>query len=672
MKPSAQQWTVAACAVVVLAVVVRLAWVSDDAFITLRTVENWYAGHGPVWNVADRVQTYTHPLWMLLLAAARGVLGEAYSAALWLGFGCTAAAVVVLLRALGPARAVVAVTTVLLAARSFAEYSTGGLENALAHLLLALLMAPVLRGTAPRVLPTALLAGLLATTRYDLALLAGPLVLAALRARGWRRSWPLALLGGVPFAAWFLFAAWWYGSPFPITAYAKAFAHGVPAGDLLLQGLRYLGWLCLREPATIVTVAAGIGLGLGRPDLRCRAPAAGALLYVVYVVKVGGDFMAGRLLTPVLFVCAAIVGRWLGTCGPRAAAAVGAGALALLFATGVPAWLRSPAAERAALAAAPARLTNGVLDERSNYWPDLGLFSPTRSVPRPAVFTAVMQANGRERPMVMVWGQVGRFGYEAGPAVHLVDRWLCDPLLMRLPIAGDWRIGHFQRRVPDGWLQTVATGVNRLRDPDLAHYWDVLGAVIAPVPSPATGRLARLWSLWTGAETRAVGRYAEGAYRHPVRRAVALAELGAPPAPNTLWFDHAPAVTVGDGGVAVTLPEPARATTLRVSLQPPVRYRITLRRGDGAVGAFEVDANDPLRWRDGAAVLARYQPIRAQAPAFFDSIHGGPLLLGCCLGLQQVDVPVPDECGPFDAVWIDTVGDFPFAVAACGGVELLR
>ena len=38
------------------------AWVADDAFITLRTVDNLLAGYGPRWNVVERVQTYTHPL----------------------------------------------------------------------------------------------------------------------------------------------------------------------------------------------------------------------------------------------------------------------------------------------------------------------------------------------------------------------------------------------------------------------------------------------------------------------------------------------------------------------------------------------------------------------------------------------------------------------------------
>ena len=48
--------------------VVKDAWLSDDSFITLRTIDNVWHGYGLRWNPIERVQTYTHPLWMLLLS----------------------------------------------------------------------------------------------------------------------------------------------------------------------------------------------------------------------------------------------------------------------------------------------------------------------------------------------------------------------------------------------------------------------------------------------------------------------------------------------------------------------------------------------------------------------------------------------------------------------------
>ena len=52
-------------AVVVIAVL-RLAWIGDDALITLRTALNLTNGWGPGFNVTESVQAYTHPLWFLL------------------------------------------------------------------------------------------------------------------------------------------------------------------------------------------------------------------------------------------------------------------------------------------------------------------------------------------------------------------------------------------------------------------------------------------------------------------------------------------------------------------------------------------------------------------------------------------------------------------------------
>ena len=65
-------------------VLLRTAWVCDDAFISFRVVENAVAGHGLRWNIADRVQVFTHPLWMLLHIPLRTISGELYYTSLGL------------------------------------------------------------------------------------------------------------------------------------------------------------------------------------------------------------------------------------------------------------------------------------------------------------------------------------------------------------------------------------------------------------------------------------------------------------------------------------------------------------------------------------------------------------------------------------------------------------
>ena len=48
-------------------------WVADDAMIDFRIVENLLHGHGPVYNVGERVEVYSNPLWVVLLALVRPV-----------------------------------------------------------------------------------------------------------------------------------------------------------------------------------------------------------------------------------------------------------------------------------------------------------------------------------------------------------------------------------------------------------------------------------------------------------------------------------------------------------------------------------------------------------------------------------------------------------------------
>ncbi|MCX6552082.1 MAG: hypothetical protein NTY02_13965, partial [Acidobacteria bacterium] len=54
------------------------SWVGDDAYITFRVSDNLIHGYGLRWNVAERVQAYTNPLWMFVMAGGAAVTGEFY------------------------------------------------------------------------------------------------------------------------------------------------------------------------------------------------------------------------------------------------------------------------------------------------------------------------------------------------------------------------------------------------------------------------------------------------------------------------------------------------------------------------------------------------------------------------------------------------------------------
>jgi len=67
---------------------INTAWVAEDAFITFRSVDNMLAGYGPVWNIGERVQVYTHPLWYILLVIGNFIVHSPYYVALVLNYLC--------------------------------------------------------------------------------------------------------------------------------------------------------------------------------------------------------------------------------------------------------------------------------------------------------------------------------------------------------------------------------------------------------------------------------------------------------------------------------------------------------------------------------------------------------------------------------------------------------
>src|SRR3954466_11954627 len=69
--------------------VYRDAWVSDDAVITFRYVDNLLHGHGASFNPGDKVQGYTHPLWFLLLSVATVFTADEVYSAVYLGLALT-------------------------------------------------------------------------------------------------------------------------------------------------------------------------------------------------------------------------------------------------------------------------------------------------------------------------------------------------------------------------------------------------------------------------------------------------------------------------------------------------------------------------------------------------------------------------------------------------------
>src|SRR5258708_21969406 len=97
-------------------VMIKNAWLSDDSYITLRTVYNFIHGYGLTWNIDERVQTYTHPLWMFLLSGSYFFVRSVYFSCLLLSLGISTLAVFIFAFRLAPSPFVAVVGFAIIAA----------------------------------------------------------------------------------------------------------------------------------------------------------------------------------------------------------------------------------------------------------------------------------------------------------------------------------------------------------------------------------------------------------------------------------------------------------------------------------------------------------------------------------------------------------------------------
>jgi arabinofuranosyltransferase len=400
------------------------------------------------------------------------------------------------------------------------DYTSSGLEYPLSYCLLAFFYTRWfdVAGTpaASRDLRFfGFVAGLAFVNRIDSVLLyAAPLawlMLQSLRTDR-RRLVPLLASFAAPVGAWLLFATIYYGFPLPNTYYAKV-ATGIPSSLLYRQGLAYLFNSLAHDPVTLTSIGVACALVL-RAGSAARTAIASALLYVLYTVSVGGDFMSGRFFA-MPFLVAVITTVRLSAGLEYQPVAIGALVLYNLLTPLAPVKV-GPTYE----AGWPWRTQNGVRDEHghSHQGSNPLTAAPFRHLPDHTwVREGISFRSGPEK--VTVQGSIGAYGLFAGPDKHLVDRnALSDPLLARLPVSPrlyfEFYSGHFFRDIPDGYLQSLESGRNQIADPLLHAYYDRLGHVLHD-PLFSGARLRSIWYLNAGAGRKLAEEY-------ELRRPIAL------------------------------------------------------------------------------------------------------------------------------------------------------
>ncbi|PJZ69634.1 hypothetical protein CH373_09015 [Leptospira perolatii] len=471
-------------------------WLSEDSFITFRVLDNFWNGHGLRWNISERVQVFTHPLWMVILLSIYpsgflffGVL--ALSLALWLG---TSYNLLYFVFKRGEPRDTFLgflLLCMILSSRFFLDYSSSGLETPLSYFLLSYwwtVREKISRFQNPKhVIERGILSSLLLLTRYDLILWILPDWIRYFKSVFREKNIPkyeyyriflFSTIGFLPFFFWFFFSWIYFGSPFPNTYFAKTnISHSLL--EKIQSGLSLIKVSILWDPVLILPMFAyllisGIRRKLEDPSLILVS----SFLHLGYLFYVGGDFMAGRFLTPFFLGSLFLLkdelfkkqNGFVGLASPLEKGVLFFSFLFLLFVqifSSYATW-RSfvPSMER------PLQLKDGVVDERASYRNHTSI-------------RAFLSDNGPDKHPWALWGKksvlrktgeeirfttnVGLAGYYGGPNLHLVDELaLTDPFLSRLP--GRGFPGHYLRLVPKGYKEVISEVRDNLEDADLDRF----------------------------------------------------------------------------------------------------------------------------------------------------------------------------------------------------------
>jgi len=319
-EASPNRWrTWVCCAVPVLALIHGIWFLGtgpvDDDYIIYRYARHLVQGHGLVFNVGERIEGYTAPLWVLLHAGWQALGGDSPGFSVGAGLVGWIAAVAWLSRRAWKQGFWPWEALVVAAAPALAWHAVAGLGTTLAGL--CLLGAWLRFAEAPW--QSGLWLALAVGLRQEFALFLVPIVLGY----GWRARLSVWVPAAACLGAWQIFRLAYYGRWLPTTYTTKK----LPVVEDLGYGVQYLydatwnlGW-----PMLLALAVWGAWTSGGR---AAKAFAAGLVLHTAYVIWVGGDFMVlSRFFVPTFPLLVALA--WIPLREHRRWAALTAVCLAL-------------------------------------------------------------------------------------------------------------------------------------------------------------------------------------------------------------------------------------------------------------------------------------------------------------------------------------------------------
>ena len=480
---------------VFVAVVTLLAWQSDDSYHAYIMAKNLVDGNGFVYNIGQRATASSCPLYTLVIAGAYFVIRDMFFVSLLVNIIFSGVAFGILIRNFCKTKKqIIFCFLALIGSASFVSYTTSGLENSMLFMLGAIFMKRFFsseRYNAKSMFILAILVALIAMTRMDAVLIFVPMALYVYLSKrdgvSFKKAVGIGILGLLPFVLWEIFATWYYGFPFPNTAYAKL-GTNIGIKDYIIRGIRYYLNAAMCDPIILIVPILTVIAALSVKKSQYIACMAGPVLYGLYLLYIGGDFMMGRHFTLLFFISVIcymdIKNREFSELGRGASfQRLFAGfVIAALVYTGTSRVLTDEFLFGSVFG-------SSISDERAGYFNTTSLFNNMYSLIRTGDLCirntwnedAVQDVRENNMPGSILENVPGIVKYYNND-LYLNDLYaLGDPYLAHLPAVHEagWRIGHMWRDTPVGYLNLVRYGwdYGAIKNQDAREYYEIIDEI---------------------------------------------------------------------------------------------------------------------------------------------------------------------------------------------------
>jgi arabinofuranosyltransferase len=477
-------------------VLVVNAWVVDDAYITFRTIDNFIHGHGLTWNIEERVQAYTHPLWMLLLTVVCSATSEFYYTNIVISLVVSLCSIICIVVSFTDTFRsnllnVCVYIALLISSKSYIDYTSSGLENSLSYLIASVFIMNLMNTKRFRNIVhsktdiLAILASVAFICRPDTVIIYAPCVtykfIKLLNGRSLARSGFSIVYTTLPLIIWTVFSIVYYGYPLPNTAYAKDICNGVTNYCKTMRGLEYAMNGMMWDTLSHLSILMAMFISVTKRNIQAVMLMLGVFAYYAFIIINGASatHMSGRLFSVPVFVAITVIVYLLES----KKVAVFLSVMSSIYII----WSPVSSVKFGTAAYHPYPQQESFLDTKYYVYREgaaLLNWRPNVRLPNHVWFQYGIRT--RERPeKVHIGGAygseaIGYLGFAAGPEKFIIDRLgLTDPLLSRLPAStGEsckgWRSGHFRRDLPAGYVESVARATNVIRDEKIHKYYDVI------------------------------------------------------------------------------------------------------------------------------------------------------------------------------------------------------